>query len=257
MTDLKETAINAAHIGGKILVEGLSEKIKIDFKGEKNLVTQIDKRSEEAIINFIRNKYPGHQILAEEGGEGNESPSPYKWIIDPLDGTTNYAHGYPCFCVSIGIEFNGEIILGVVFDPMRDELFYAEKGKGSFLNNNQIHVSKTDNLYDSLLVTGFNYDIVEGPGNNFNYFQNFSLKTQGVRRTGSAAIDLCYVASGRFDGFWELKLSPWDVSAGFLIVTEAGGKVTGFAGNKYSIYSKEILATNGRIHEEAVKVLQS
>ncbi|MFQ5456139.1 MAG: inositol monophosphatase family protein [Nitrospirota bacterium] len=256
LEEIKKTAIKAVQKGGEILKRGLEEDIRIDYKGAINLVTDIDRRSEEAIIGIIKKSFPEHDILAEEGGEKRGSLSDYKWIIDPLDGTTNYAHRFPCFCISIGVEVNGEILIGLVYDPARDELFLAEKGKGAYLNGRPIHVSSIDSLIASLLVTGFSYDIRDSSKNNFEHFCNMSLHAQGVRRTGSAAIDLCYVAMGRLDGFWELKLSPWDVAAGYLIVTESGGKVTDFFSNSFSVYSKEILATNGRIHDGMLKILQ-
>ncbi|HET6369571.1 MAG TPA: inositol monophosphatase family protein, partial [Nitrospiria bacterium] len=181
--------------------------------------------------------------------------SPYRWIIDPLDGTTNYAHGFPCFCVSIGLEHEGNVLLGVVYDPIRSELFYAERGKGATLNGRRIRVSSTFSLSRSLLVTGFAYDIRISQENNIDHFTRFSMRSQGVRRTGSAALDLCYVASGRFDGFWEMKLHPWDVAAGSLIVKEAGGEISTFSGDPFYIDSKEILATNGKIHREMIAVL--
>ncbi|HEY5600372.1 MAG TPA: inositol monophosphatase family protein, partial [Candidatus Manganitrophaceae bacterium] len=203
---------------------------------------------------MIHRRFPDHQIMAEEG-HGSKAPSPYRWVIDPLDGTTNYAHGFPFFCVSIGLEVEGSVLLGVVYDPLRRELFVAEKGKGATLNDKPISVSQVDVLKKSLLVTGFAYDIRVHPKNNFNHFVNFSLSAQGVRRTGSAALDLCYVAAGRLDGFWELKLNPWDTAAGSLMMLEAGGKVTDLAGKPYSIYDPEILATNGKIHRQMIEIL--
>jgi len=254
-----DTAILAARAAGKVLRKFFATEIRIDFKGEVNLVTEADRKAEAVIVQTIRKKYPDHRFLAEEGGE-HATPesvgSDYKWIVDPLDGTTNFAHSFPMFSISIGLEVHGEVVLGVVYDPLREELFLSEKGKGATLNGRRIHVSKTEKLNASLLVTGFAYDVRQDLMNNLDHFSNFSLRVQGVRRTGSAALDLCYVACGRFDGFWEMKLSPWDTAAGFLIATEAGATVTDFGNHPYQIYLKEILATNGKIHREMVEVLE-
>ena len=256
MKQMMGIAINAARAAGKILKENFGKCLKIDFKGEIDLVTDIDRMSEETIIEIIRDEYPDHQILAEES-EGQKGTSSYKWIIDPLDGTTNYAHGYPCFSISIALEEDGDILLGVIYNPIHEELFTAERGKGSFLNRRKIKVSSADMLTYSMLATGFPYDLRESQNNNLKHFNNFIIRSQAIRRAGSAALDLCYVAMGRFDGFWEPKLSPWDVAAGSLIVKEAEGMVTDFEGGKFDIYSKEILATNGRIHNEMVDVLKT
>ena len=230
-------------------------KIKsIDYKGEINLVTEADRRSEEVILSIIKDSYPDHRILAEETGESGNS-SPFKWIIDPLDGTTNYAHGYPCFCVSLAVEHEEEVIYGAVYDPVKDELFTAEKGKGAFLNGKEIKTSSTKQLDQSLLCTGFPYDVRDDMDSNMINFRTFLMKAQAVRRDGSAALDLCYTAAGRFDGFWEQKLFPWDVAAGGLLVTEAGGKLSNFKGENFSIYDKEIVASNGIIHDQMTKAL--
>lgn len=255
MREMMGVAIEAAKEAGKILKENLGKSVEIGFKGEINLVTDIDINSEKTIVQIIRNKYPNHQILTEEG-EGQKGVSSHKWIIDPLDGTTNYAHGYPCFCVSIAFEKNGDILFGVIYDPILDELFTAEKGKVACLNGRKIRVSSTDKLIHSMLATGFPYDLRESQNNNLIHFDNFTMSAQAIRRAGSAALDLCYVAMGRFDGFWELKLSPWDVAAGSLIVRKAGGIVSDFKGGAFDIYSKEILASNGKIHYEMVQVLK-
>ena len=255
MREMVGVAIEAAKEAGEILKENLGKSIEIGFKGEINLVTDIDRNSEKTIVQIIRNTYPNHQILTEEG-EGQKGTSSHKWIIDPLDGTTNYAHGYPCFCVSIAFEKNRDILFGVIYDPVLDELFTAEKGKGACLNGRKICVSSTDKLIHSMLATGFPYDLRESQNNNLIHFNNFIMSAQAIRRAGSAALDLCYVAMGRFDGFWELKLSPWDVAAGSLIVREAGGIVSDFKGGTFDIYSKEILASNGRIHYEMIQVLK-
>jgi myo-inositol-1(or 4)-monophosphatase len=254
MKDFMKLASEAARQAGKVLREGLGKRKRIEYKGEINLVTEIDRRAERVITKLISARYPEHAILAEEG-EGKKGRTGYKWIIDPLDGTTNYAHGYPCFCSSIALEQEGEVILGVVYDPLRDELFSAEKAKGAYLNGKRISVSSTGRLIRSLLATGFTYDIKRDQ-RNLKHFRNFILSSQAIRRDGSAALDLCYLGAGRFDGFWEMKLSAWDVAAGALIVGEAGGKVTDFRGGKFSIYSREILASNGRIHQEMIRILQ-
>jgi myo-inositol-1(or 4)-monophosphatase len=256
MNEYRAAAIEAARAGGEILVENLTKEVTVDYKGAVNLVTNVDRQSEKTIVEMIKKKFPDHEILAEEG-YGRGQVSPFKWIIDPLDGTTNYAHHFPFFCVSIGLEVQNEVVLGVVYDPIRSELFLAEKGKGAVLNDEPIAVSATADLMHSLLVTGFSYDVRETAENNFNHFFDFSVRAQGVRRTGSAALDFCYVAMGRFDGFWELKLHPWDAAAGSLIVQESGGRVTDFAGKTFSIYSKEVIASNGKIHDQMIKVLQA
>ena len=253
--DFKKIAIQSALKGGEILQRCSGKVRNIDYKGVVNLVTEADRLSENAIIQIIQKNFPEHNILTEES-KGYEKKSDYKWIIDPLDGTTNYAHGFPVYCISIALEKEGEIILGVVYNPVLKELFVAEKNKGAFLNDKRIYISKTRDLSKSLLATGFPYDIRESKVNNLGHFKNFALTSQAIRRAGSAALDLCYLAKGIFDGFWELKLSPWDTAAGILIVKEAGGKVTNFSGEKFSIYAKDILATNGKIHNQMIQVLK-
>ncbi|MDI6767865.1 MAG: inositol monophosphatase family protein [Bacteroidota bacterium] len=251
-------AVEAAKQAGNFLSQNLGKVRDIQRKSdqERNLVTEIDKRSEEIIIETIKKHYPTHGILAEESGKSQRQESDYKWIIDPLDGTTNYTHSLPIFCVSIGVERKGEIVAGVIYDPNNDELFTAEKGKGAFLNSKRIKVSQTDSLTRSLLVTGFPYNITENPDHAVEHFINFLMTAQAVRRLGSAALDLAYIAAGRFDGFWEVALNPWDMAAGTLIVQEAGGEVTNFSGDTFSIYQKQILASNGKVHDEMVKVLK-
>jgi myo-inositol-1(or 4)-monophosphatase len=250
-------AIEAAKEAGKFLKFNLGKvkEIKRKIGQETNLVTEIDRQSEKMIIDMIKRHFPQHSYLAEESGVG-ERASEYKWIIDPLDGTTNYTHHFPCFAVSIALEKNGEIILGVVYDPNLDELFTAEKGKGAFVNGKRLAVSKADTLIRSLLVTGFPYNIKDNPDHAIEHFINFLKESQAVRRMGSAAIDLAYVAAGRIDGFWEVALNPWDVAAAALLVSEAGGKVTDFSGNPHNIYGKPVLASNGIIHEEMMEVLR-
>lgn len=255
MKDLLTVAKDAALKAGKLLRDNVSGTREISYKGEINLVTEMDRLSEKTVVDTLLAAFPGHGILAEEGGS-IENSSGYIWIIDPLDGTTNYAHGYPNFAVSIGLEKDGEIVLGVVYDPLRDELFYAVKGQGAFLNSKAIRVTNHDKLIRSLLATGFPYDRVTSEKNNLNYFKALLMASQEVRRSGSASLDLCSVASGRLDGYWELKLHPWDVAAGSLIVTEAGGKVSDFSGVYFNIHDKEIVASNGKIHELMIDVLR-
>lgn len=255
-----ETAIRAARTGGRVLLRYFGKELRIEYKGELNLVTEADRRSEAAILDVIRKAFPTHGVLAEESGEqgGSDSrDSEYKWIIDPLDGTTNFTHSFPFFCVSVGLAVRGSVVLGAVYDPVRKELFLGERGQGSTLNGKPIRVSKTENLIHSLLVTGFPYDLRNGPRNNLDYFSSLTLQAQGIRRTGSAALDLCYVACGRFDGFWEQDLLPWDTAAGLVIALEAGAMVTDFSKRPFDIYAKEIIASNGQIHDEIVKVLNA
>jgi myo-inositol-1(or 4)-monophosphatase len=253
--DLQTLAIRAVRESGRIQKEWLRKDKRIELKGAINLVTEVDKQCERRIIEIIKAAFPDHNILTEETPMP-ELPSPYRWIIDPLDGTTNYAHGYPCFCTSIALELEGEIVLGAIYDPLLDELFTAQKGKGAFLHNERLTVSLTDQLTNALICTGFPYDLRESKENNLDHFNNFIMEARAVRRDGSAALDLCYVAAGRFDGFWELKLYAWDVAAGKLMIEEAGGQVTDFQGGPLNIYGQQILASNGRIHEKMIRVLQ-
>lgn len=255
MKDFMTVAREAALKAGGLLRENIHGIREISYKGDINLVTEMDMRSERAVVELLLAFFPEHGIIAEEETK-IQSGSGFTWIIDPLDGTTNYAHGYPCFSVSIALEQEGEIILGVVYDPMRDELFSAQKGQGAFLNSKTIRVSGEDTLIKSLLATGFPYDRKVSEKNNLDYFHDLLMASQEVRRDGSAALDLCSVASGRFDGFWELKLKPWDVAAGSLIVREAGGRVSDFSGAGSSIHDDEILASNGRIHGQMAEILQ-
>ncbi|MCW3462138.1 inositol monophosphatase family protein [Chitinophaga nivalis] len=245
---LKATLLKATEASGKILQEYFNGPFEVSSKSTLNdLVTEVDKKSEQTIIDIIRATYPDHFILSEEAGE-LKTDATVKWIIDPIDGTVNYANGIPICCVSIGVEKEGEMILGAVFNPFMQELFVAEKGKGATLNGKPIQVSRKEQVAQSCLVTGFPYHWEEKPRNPLTALEEVIKAGIPVRRLGSAAIDLCWVACGRFDGFWEHHLQPWDAAAGFLIVEEAGGKVTDFDGNKYSPYQKTILATNGRIH---------
>lgn len=255
MESLEALAVHAAKKAGQVLQRRLGRTRQVDYKGAVNLVTEMDFRSERIIVSEIRKHCPEHGFLAEEKVQ-EQTLSPYRWIIDPLDGTTNYAHGYPTYAVSIALEKEGKIILGVVYDPSREELFVAEKGKGARLNGRRMTVSKTSRLSKSLLATGFPYDLRESKANNFDHFQNFALRVHAVRRAGSAALDLCYVAAGRFDGFWEMKLGPWDLAAGSLMVQEAGGRVTDFQGRSLGLNGREVLASNNRIHREMMKILR-
>lgn len=254
MDEFKKTALLAVERAGRILYKSLGRVKQIDYKGAVNLVTEIDRLSERTIINTILKRFSHHQILAEESKEKYNSSS-YKWIIDPLDGTTNFAHGYPVVCISIALEIDGTVMLGLVYDPFREELFYAEKGKGAYMNNKHIYVSNTDKLIRSLLSTGFAYNVRVTKNNNLVHFCKFSLLAQGVRRDGSAALDLCYTAMGRFDGFWEMNLSPWDLAAGALILEEAGGRITNLSGGRFSIYKKNVAASNELIHDEMLAVI--
>lgn len=249
------TAIHAAEAAGVVLLEHARSGFRIDHKAAINLVTDADRRAEECIVRAILSSHPTHRILAEERGRDGAPDSPYQWIIDPLDGTTNFAHGFPFYSVSIGLEYQGECIVGVVLDPTRRELFTAVAGRGAYLNGERLHVSTNEALDRSLLVTGFAYDIRETTNNNLDHFSRISLRAQGVRRTGSAALDLSYVASGRFDGYWEVKLSPWDMAAGIVLVREAGGLVSGFQKDTFSLYGQELVATNGRIHRQLLDVI--
>jgi len=247
-------AIQTARDAGAILAERLG-RARVTNKGTIDLVTEADFASEKLIIERIKSYYPRHAILAEESGQSERAgAAEWKWIIDPLDGTTNYAHGYPSFCVSIGLEHNGAMALGVVYDPTRDEVFAAERGEGATLNGRRIHVSEHEDLNASLICTGFPYDVRER--NDFaRHFFNFIMHAQGVRRDGSAALDLAYVACGRFDGFWEEGLHPWDVAAGVILVEEAGGRVSHYDGRPFDIYTPPIVASNGLIHEPMMRVL--
>jgi myo-inositol-1(or 4)-monophosphatase len=249
-------ALRAAMTAGAILRDNINGVRDIFYKGDINLVTEMDRRSENIIVELLRDDFPDHGIIAEEGTE-IKGVSGYTWLIDPLDGTTNYAHGYPCFSVSIALMRQDELIVGVVYDPMRGELFSAQKGSGALLNGKSIKVSRVDSLIKSLLATGFPYDRKESEKNNLGNFRGLLMASQEVRRDGSAALDLCYVAAGRFDGFWELKLKPWDTAAGSLIVQEAGGKVTDLSENGFDTSDGDILASNGLIHAQMAAVLKS
>ncbi|MDD2335432.1 MAG: inositol monophosphatase family protein [Geobacteraceae bacterium] len=254
--DYLDTAVQAARAAGQIQREKLWGEYAIDFKGEKNLVTEVDRLSEDVILCQLRAACPDCNVLAEESGALDTGNS-LRWIVDPLDGTTNYAHGFPWFAVSIALEVSGEIHLGVVYHPMMNELFTCVRGRGAWLNGRKISVSRRQPLKSCMLATGFPYDRAQSNENNFTNFIHFQLAARAVRRAGAAALDLAYVAAGRLDGFWECKLNPWDVAAGKLLVVEAGGTVTNYANEPYSIADHRILASNGLIHQEMLQVLAS
>ncbi|HWR81809.1 MAG TPA: inositol monophosphatase family protein [Candidatus Deferrimicrobium sp.] len=241
---------------GALLKRGFnrSARGRVTYKGRINPVTEYDVKSERYIASRIRRRFPGHALLAEEGSSAKER-SQFRWIVDPLDGTVNYAHGFPIYCVSIALEYDGVIVVGVVYDPERDELFSAGRGISVFLNGRKITVSVETSLRRSLLATGFGYNVSTVKRNNLGLFARMVKTAQAVRRPGSAAIDLCWLACGRLDGFWEFYLHPWDTAAGWLIVEEAGGKVTRLSGRPYAISAVDILATNGRIHKAMMAAL--
>jgi myo-inositol-1(or 4)-monophosphatase len=235
-----------AREAGALLMDYFVQRVKIEYKGEADLVTVADRTSEALIRDRLRQRWPGFDMLGEEGGL-QDTGSDYRWYIDPLDGTTNFAHGFPVFCVSMGLDYKGERIAGVIYDPTRDELFAAEQGSGAFLNQQRIRVSQIANLAESLVATGFpSHKRHKNP--NIFFYHQITLHTHGVRRAGSAALDLCYVACGRLDGFWEFNLNPWDTAAGVLMVQEAGGRVTDFKGGPFQLDSRETLASNGLVH---------
>lgn len=237
-----------AREAGALLKDFFSRRIGYEYKGDVDLVTEADRNSEKLIIERIRAQFPDHDIMGEEGGR-RETGSDFRWYVDPLDGTTNFAHGFPVFCVSLGVEHKGELIAGVIYDPTRDELFAAEKESGAYLNGARRQVSKTKHLSESLLATGFpSHKRHKNP--NIHFYHQITLRSHGVRRAGSASLDLANVASGRVDGFWEFNLNPWDTAAGVVLVREAGGIVSRYDGSAFRIDSRETLATNGAIHEE-------
>lgn len=246
-----ETAIQAAQKAGTILLEnyGKLKKEHVSLKGARDFVTEIDKKSEKEILHIIQSKFPEHSILAEESGK-QENKSPYQWVIDPLDGTVNFIHEFPIFCISIALEHNGMKQVGVIYDPLRDELFTAEKGKGAFLNGQRISVTQNRNLQDAILATGFPFRIHDRLDNYLQMFKSIFQKVAGIRRGGSAAIDLAYTACGRFDGFWEMGLSPWDIAAGLLIIEEAGGKTSGFNGQPETVATGDIICGPPEIHKQ-------
>jgi len=248
-----ETAVEIAREAGGLLAHYFERRVTFELKGEFDLVTEADRASEKLVVERLGSHFPGHTVVAEEGG-GHESSSEYRWFVDPLDGTTNFAHGFPAFNVTLGLERSGELIAGVIYDPLRGEMFTAERGAGAYLNNRRIHVSKAARLTDSLASTGFpsrkRHDNV-----NIHFYYQLAMASHGVRRTGSAALDLAYVASGRLDFFWEFGLKPWDMAAGILLVEEAGGRVSDMKGEPHSVTgSRHLLADNGLLHEQVVEI---
>ena len=254
MSDILQMVERIARQAGAVLMNGYGNVRHIRQKGVIDLVTEFDKRSEEVILSFIQQEFPGHSILAEESGP-NEITSEYQWLIDPLDGTTNFAHGIPIFSVSIGLLRNNAPLLGVVYDPFRNEMFSAELGHGATLNNEPIHVSSRMDLGQAVISTGFPYDVRTNPRNNLAQFSQFQLRTQAVRHLGSAALDCTWTAMGRLDGYWEFGVQPWDIGAGALIVLEAGGRVTFVDGDENFLSTASILVSNGLLHEQMQNVL--
>ncbi len=250
----RASAESFAREAGAIVREGWGRIHAPERKGRIDLVTEYDRRSEQRLLERIAAAYPDHAILAEESGAHDGAR--VRWLVDPLDGTTNFAHNYPFFCVSVGVEADGALVAGAVYDPTRDELFSAAAGEGATRNGERVRVSSIPAVEDALLVTGFPYSVREHPHTVLPAFEAFLMRAQGVRRDGSAALNLCYVACGRFDGFWERHLSPWDLAAGTLIVREAGGIVTRYDGSEFRVDGREILATNGALHDEMRSVLE-
>jgi len=252
MNEFLRVAIETAREAGAILREGHSRPKEITYKGEVDLVTESDRRSEELVVARLRKHFPDHGIVAEEGG-GGATGAKYCWHVDPLDGTTNFAHSYPCFAVSIGLVEDGRPVAGAVFNPVYDELFSASRGEGAYLNETRIRVSSVEKLASSLVATGFPTHLRKS-SSNIHYYWQFTLRTHGVRRDGAAALDLCAVACGRFDAYWEFGLKSWDTAAGIVIVEEAGGLITDITGQPYRLGGPSLLASNGRIHEEMQQV---
>lgn len=253
-SEFLRAAWSAASAAGKIITDNWHRPKQIDYKGAIDLVTSIDRASERIIVEILQSNFPDHSILAEEETDRRGSQSAYLWVVDPLDGTTNFAHSYPQFCISIALQHQREVVVGLVYDPIRDECFRALQGQGATLNDHPITTSAIGELDKALLATGFPYDQRSNPDFYLSFFKAFMTRSQGIRRNGAAALDLCYVACGRLDGFWELKLKPWDTAAGALIVKEAGGKLSDFSGNEFTIGGDQTLASNGLIHEEMVRI---
>lgn len=252
MTDHLSAAVEIAREAGALLAELSTQPLEIGYKRRSDLVTVADRRSEALIVGRLRERFPDHAIVAEEGGN-HRSSSDYCWYVDPLDGTTNYAHGFPVYCVTLGLAYRGEVVAGVVFDPTHNHTYAAERGAGAYLNGKRMHVSSIDKLSEGLVGTGFppfatNHDL------NIQFFFQFTDQSHGVRRVGSAALDLCFVAAGHFDGFWELKLNPWDKAAGTLLVTEAGGRVTDVRGDAFNLLGDDVFASNGLVHDQMLEV---
>ncbi len=252
MPDHLSAAVEIAREAGALLAELQTQPLEITYKRRSDLVTVVDRRSEALIVGHLRQRFPDHAIVAEEGGN-HRSSSDYCWYVDPLDGTTNYAHGFPAYCVTLGLAYRGEVIAGVVYDPTRQDTYTAERGAGAYLNDRRLHVSRTEKLSEGLMATGFppfatNHDL------NIQFYFRFTELSHGVRRVGSAALDLSWVAAGRFDGFWELKLNPWDKAAGTLLVTEAGGRVSDVRGGTFQLLGDEVFVSNGLIHDQMLEV---
>ncbi|HTU34872.1 MAG TPA: inositol monophosphatase family protein [Candidatus Acidoferrum sp.] len=256
MNEFLTVAIEAATQAGAALRTEFERPKKISYKGEVDLVTESDKHSESIIVSKLRERFPDHAIVAEEGSRGAAAAAKYCWHVDPLDGTTNFAHSYPCFAVSIGLLEAGEPLAGVVLNPIANELFTAAHGEGAYLNGNRIQVSSVEKLATSLVATGFPTH-QRANNRNIYYYWEFTMRSHGVRRDGSAALDLCSVACGRFEGFWEFGLNSWDTAAGMLIVQEAGGRITSLDGAPYQPGARSILASNARVHDEMRDVAAS
>jgi len=255
MTDYLNTAVEISREAGALLAELFTQPLEISYKRRSDLVTQADRQSEALIVKHPRERFPDHAIVAEEGGN-HHSSSDYCWYVDPLDGTTNYAHGFPVYCVTLGLAYRGEVVAGVVYDPTHNDMYTAERGAGAYLNDQRMHVSPTEKLSESLVATGFppfatNHDL------NIQFYFRFTEQSHGIRRAGSAALDLCCVAAGRFEGFWELKLNPWDKAAGTLLVTEAGGRLTDVRGGAFKLLGDDVFVSNGLVHDEMLKVFAS
>jgi myo-inositol-1(or 4)-monophosphatase len=252
------TAVEIVLQAGAIQMARRESGFRIDKKGTIDLVTDVDLECERLCRAIIAERFPGHDVLAEElsSGPGELAASTHRWVFDPLDGTTNYAHGLPIFCASLALEIDGRAVAGAIFDPTRTELFTAERGHGAFLNGAPLRVSTATDLIDSLLVTGFPYDVHKQTGDLLQMFGAFLRRARAVRRLGSAALDLCYVAAGRFEGFWEQHLRPWDVAAGALIVTEAGGRITGMDGSPFDPAAAHLIASNGHVHDAMLDVIR-
>jgi len=254
MPSYLETAVEIAREAGGLLATFFERRVPFELKGENDLVTEADRASERLIVERLRTHFPSHAVVAEEGG-GHESASGYRWYVDPLDGTTNFAHSFPVFNVTLALEAEGQLVAGVIFDPIKNELFTAERGASSYLNNRRIRVSQTRQLTDALVATGFpsrkrHLNI------NIHFYHQLGVQTHGVRRCGSAAIDLAYVACGRLDAFWEFGLNPWDMAAGLLLIEEAGGKYSGMHGEPLQLRGPHVVADNGLLHEEMLGVFQ-
>jgi myo-inositol-1(or 4)-monophosphatase len=250
------TAIDIVTRAGEIQLARQESGFRVSKKGTTDLVTEVDLECEQMCRTILAERFPGHDVLGEEGGAGQHPGSRWRWVFDPLDGTTNYTHGLPIFCASLGFEIDGRTEVGAVYDPSRCELFAAERGRGATLNGSPLRVSDTATLIDSLLVTGFPYGVHRSSGDLIELFGSFIAQARAVRRLGSAALDLCYVAAGRFEGFWEQHLKPWDVCAGALVVEEAGGCVTGMDGSPFDLLAGHLIASNGSLHQEMLRVIR-